>query len=91
MITPILTKADLDQFKQDVINEIKSLLQNSKQEKARWLKNAEVKKMLKMSHSTLQSLRANGTLTYTKVGGTIYYDAEEINKLLEQNKVNNSI
>lgn len=91
MITPILTKADLDQFKQDVINEIKSLLQNSKQEKARWLKNAEVKQMLKMSHSTLQSLRANGTLTYTKVGGTIYYDAEEINKLLEQNKVNNSI
>lgn len=91
MITTILTKADLDQFKQDVINEIKSLLQNSKQEKARWLKNAEVKQMLKMSHSTLQSLRANGTLTFTKVGGTIYYDAEEINKLLEQNKVNNSI
>jgi len=91
MGTPIISQADLDQFKQDVINEIKSLLQNSKQEKARWLKNTEVKKMLKISHSTLQSLRANGTLTYTKVGGTIYYDAEEINKLLEQNKVNNSI
>ncbi len=91
MGTPIISQADLDQFKQDVINEIKSLIQNSKQEKARWLKNTEVKKMLKISHSTLQSLRANGTLTYTKVGGTIYYDAEEINKLLEQNKVNNSI
>jgi len=91
MITPILTREDLDRFKQDVINEIRSLIENQKVESKKWIKNTEVKKMLNISHSTLQALRANGTLSYTKVGGTIYYDTEEIDKLLEQNKVNNSI
>jgi len=91
MITPILTREDLDRFKQDVINEIKSLIENRKVESKKWIKNNDVKKMLNISHSTLQSLRANGTLSYTKVGGTIYYDAEEIDRILEENKVSNRL
>jgi len=91
MGTPIITQADLDQFKQDVINELKTLMKNTKTEKIKWLKNNEVKSMLKMSHSTLQTLRANGTLSYSKIGGTIYYDAEEIEKILQENKVSNKL
>lgn len=91
MITPILTQNDLDRFKQDVISEIKALIQNRETETKKWIKNNEVKKMLDISHSTLQSLRANGTLSYTKVGGTIYYDIEEIEKILEENKISNRI
>ncbi len=65
MGTPIITQADLDQFKDDVINELRSLMAIEKTVKTKWIKNREVKKMLQMSHSTLQTLRANGTLSYT--------------------------
>jgi hypothetical protein len=91
MGTPIITQADLDQFKEDVINELRLLMAKEKKVKTRWLKNIEVKKMLQISHSTLQTLRANGTLSYTKVGGIIYYDKEEIEKMMEENKINNGI
>ncbi|PKO99297.1 MAG: DNA-binding protein [Bacteroidetes bacterium HGW-Bacteroidetes-2] len=91
MGTPIITQADLDQFKEDVINELRSLMAKEKTVKTRWLKNTEVKKMLQISHSTLQTLRANGTLSYTKVGGIIYYDGEEIEKMMEENKISNRV
>lgn len=91
MGTPIITQADLDKFKEDVINELRSLMAKEKNVKTRWLKNNEVKKMLQISHSTLQTLRANGTLSYTKVGGIIYYDGEEIEKMMEENKISNRI
>lgn len=91
MGTPIITQADLDKFKEDVINELRSLMAKEKNVKTRWLKNKEVQKMLQISHSTLQTLRANGTLSYTKVGGIIYYDGEEIDKMMEENKINNGI
>ncbi|HAI18310.1 MULTISPECIES: helix-turn-helix domain-containing protein [Xanthomarina] len=89
MGTPIITQADLDQFKDDVINELRSLMAIEKTVKTKWIKNREVKKMLQMSHSTLQTLRANGTLSYTKIGGIIYYDLEEIEKMMEDNKICN--
>lgn len=89
MGTPIITQADLDQFKDDVINELRSLMAIEKTVKTKWIKNREVKKMLQMSHSTLQTLRANGTLSYTKIGGIIYYNLEEIEKMMEDNKICN--
>ena len=53
----------------------------------KWLKSSEVKKLLRISPGTLQNLRINGTLTYTKIGGSIFYSYEEIIKVMEQNKV----
>jgi len=91
MGTPIITQADLDQFKEDVINELRILMAKEKDIKTKWLKNTEVKKMLQISHSTLQTLRANGTLSYSKIGGILYYDAEEIEKMMEDNKISNRI
>ena len=44
--------------------------------------------LLQVSPGTLQNLRIYGTLPYTKVGGIIYYDAEEIQKVMEANRVN---
>lgn len=54
----------------------------------KWLKSKEVIKLLKISPGTLQNLRINGTLTYTKIGGTLYYDNSDIEKLLNNNKTN---
>ncbi|MEX0995889.1 MAG: helix-turn-helix domain-containing protein [Flavobacteriaceae bacterium] len=89
MGTPIITQADLDQFKEDVINELRLLMAKEKTVKTKWIKNKEVKKLLQISHSTLQTLRDNGTLSFTKIGGILYYNVEEIEKMMEDNKVRN--
>ena len=66
------------------------LLQNqSGHVSKKWLKSPEVKELLGISSGTLQNLRINGTLPYTKVGGVLYYDYEEIMTVMEKNKIHN--
>ena len=86
MAIEVLTKEDLNQFKTELFAEISQLLSATPQNKQKWLKSKEVLELLTISPGTLQNLRINGTLTFTKIGGTIYYDQEDINKLLERNK-----
>lgn len=43
--------------------------------------------LLQISPGTLQNLRIKGTLPYTKVGGIIFYDSEEIQKVMDNNRV----
>lgn len=86
MSIQILTKDDLHQFKLELFEELKGILpQTENPFLKRWLKSDEVKKLLKVSPGTLQTLRINGTLSYTKLGGIIYYDYEHIEKILRQN------
>ena len=86
MSLEILTKRDLETFKKELIEEIKETLSGESMEKKKWLKSLEVKKLLKISPGTLQNLRVNGHLPYTKVGGVIFYDYEDILKMIEENK-----
>jgi hypothetical protein len=44
-------------------------------------------KMLQISPGTLQNLRINGTLPFSKMGGIIYYDIEDIQKVMIKNRV----
>ena len=46
----------------------------------------EVRELLGISPGTLQNLRVNGTLPYTKVGGVVYYQSDDILKMLEENR-----
>ena len=85
MSVQILTTDDLQNFKSELFAELKSLLKTESQPVKKWLKSDEVKKILKVSPGTLQTLRINGTLQYTKIGGIIYYDFEHIQKTMEQN------
>jgi hypothetical protein len=62
----LLTKSDLDEFKKDLLEEIGLLIQPQLEGK-KWLKSAEVRKLLKISPGTLQNLRINGTLAYTRL------------------------
>lgn len=82
----IVTTEDLIDLKRELIDEIKNLLNNSSKEKE-YLKSAEVIDMLQISQSTLQTLRLNGTLPYTKIGGIIYYSKAEILRVLEENTI----
>jgi hypothetical protein len=85
MSVNILTHEDLQQFKAELITELKSLLKKDSTGTKKWLKSEEVKKLLKVSAGTLQTLRINGTLQYTKIGGIIYYDYEHIEKVMQEN------
>ena len=79
----LITKADLREFKSELLTEIKQLLQSGQGQSKKWLKSAEVRKLLGISPGTLQNLRINGTLRFTKVGSIMYYKLEDINKILE--------
>ena len=84
----ILTKADLQEFKTELLADIRNALKFADNNTAKkWLKSKEVRTLLNISPGTLQTHRINGTLTYTKVGGIIYYDQTDIDKLLTRNKV----
>lgn len=90
MAATIITTDDLREFKMELLDDIKELLNDqSGQITKRWLKSPEVKKLLGISSGTLQNLRINGTLPYTKVGGVLYYDYEEILGVMEQNRIHN--
>jgi hypothetical protein len=86
MTIEILTKEDLEKVKMDIIQEIKQLLSANPVPNKQWLKSAEVRKMLSISPGTLQNLRINGTLNYTKIAGTMYYKTADINKMLNANE-----
>lgn len=89
MAATIITIEDLKEFKIELLDEIKKIIQSqTTTETKKWLKSTEVRKLLNISPGTLQNLRINGTLSYTKIGGTIYYANQDIDKLLENNKVN---
>ena len=90
MPTEIVTTDDLREFKIELIKEIKRLLAvHHGQPSKKWLKSFEVRKLLGISPGTLQNMRINGTLPYTKIGGVMFYDYEDIKKMLEENQVHN--
>lgn len=86
MRVELITREDLESFKKELFEEIKRhspYMRKSAQEPKEWLKSYEVRKLLGISAGTLQNLRLNGTLPYTKIGGLMYYRYEDIRKLLE--------
>ena len=80
----LITQGDLDQFRNELLKDIKNLLslKHTIHEK-RWLKSYEVRKILNISPGTLQHLRDTGRLPFSKVGGIIYYEYETIKCMME--------
>jgi hypothetical protein len=86
MSVTIITLEDLKEFKIELLKEIKVLLNISDFDATtgkKWIKSPQVKEMLKISHGTLQQLRKNNTIPNKKIGGIIYYNVDEIKKLLD--------
>ncbi|NGX84864.1 helix-turn-helix domain-containing protein [Aequorivita sp. KMM 9714] len=87
MAVEILTTDDLYEFKLELLEEMKKVIQSLKpQEPKKYLKSSEVMELLSISPGTLQNLRLNGTLPYSKIGGIILYEEKEIERVLEENK-----
>jgi len=83
MSVEILTKDDLNEFSDKLIQEIKSIIKPPVQEPEKWLKSYQVKNMLKISSNTLQTLRDSKVLPFSKVGRIFYYRYEDILSLLK--------
>lgn len=87
MAVNIVTIDDLQILKKDLLEAIKKLVNEKPTQPVRkWLKSHEVRRILTISPGTLQNLRINGTLPFTKIGGVMYYDYDDIQKMLETHK-----
>lgn len=92
MLIDIITREDLNEFRNLLLNDLKQLIQSQSQSQPQsqpqpehgkqWLKSSEVRKLLSISPGTLSNLRVNGILTFTKIGGTMYYKYSDIEKVL---------
>jgi len=84
----LVTVDDLELFKFELLTEFQKMLAGISTGKPakKWLKSEEVKAMLGASTSKLQTLRINGTLPYTRLGGIPYYDAEDTDKMFQSAK-----
>ncbi len=87
MPAEVLTKEDLELFRVQLLQDIKNIvagLIKPGTEKPEGYKTADVRKMLGCSVNKLVALRISRKLRTKKIGGTIYYNKEDIKKLLEE-------
>jgi 3-methyladenine DNA glycosylase Tag len=83
----ILTKEDLQIFRMQLVDDFRSLIVQFKPaevENLKGLKTRHVRTMLDCSTNKVQSLRIAGKLRFKKVGGTIYYNRDDVKKLLNE-------
>ena len=83
----LITIEDLDEFRSILLDDLKKFVKEAIGHPGKkWLKSYEVKKLLGISPGTLQNLRINGTLPFIKIGGIILYDHEDVQRMLTENK-----
>lgn len=78
----VITKEDLQALRRELLEDLKQILTVSRTEPKKWLKSADVRKMLNISSGTLQNLRVSGHLKPNKIGGSFYYALGDIEILL---------
>ena len=81
----MITREDLQNLKNEIIAELKLLLSQQKPTDGTWLRSAQVRKMLSISPGTLQNLRIQGHLRFTKIGGCFFYSQRDIAAMLNPN------
>lgn len=87
MPAELITTDDLRQFRFELLNDIKDLLKTKKNlEPKKYLKSAEVRKMLSLSPNTLLNLRMNGILPFSKIGGIVFFDRDDIIKMMKDHQ-----
>jgi hypothetical protein len=83
MSVEIVTKDDLEVFRKSLLDDIKLLLLGSQTDDNKgWLRCSDVRKLLKISTSTVQNLRISGKLKSQKVGGIHYYKLTDIENMI---------
>ena len=85
MTYEIITHEDLQKFRLQLLEDLSRMLSGAVQPQLNkeWLRSSEVRKILGISHGTLQNLRVKNILPHKKVGGLMYYRYRDIVRLLE--------
>ena len=64
--------------------------QNIQDEEDSWVDNYEVCTFLKMSDRTLQRLRSEKKINYSRIRGKTYYKISEIKRMMDENLIRRS-
>ena len=93
MTYEIITHEDLQKFRLQLLEDLTRMLSCAVQPQLNkeWLRSSEVRKMLGISHGTLQNLRIKNILPHRKIGGLMYYKYQDILRLLEGDEAKQSI
>lgn len=83
-ISQIATKADIEEVLL-AIQKLQSTLSPAQVEQ-KFLRSADVRRLLNISDGTLQRLRISGTLKAKKLNGTWFYKLSDIEKLMQDGK-----
>jgi len=75
----------IEQLRTEIQNVIREEIRNLETEQPTWMRSSQVRKMLGISDSTLQTLRINQTIPSYKIGATWLYKPSEIEAVLESN------
>jgi hypothetical protein len=81
----IITREEFDRFKKEILDALQPMSQNQNK---KYLRSAEMRKMLNVSAATLQNMRVKGTLPYIKIGTTILYDLDKVVEIFDDNSHN---
>ena len=84
----LITTDDLEQFRKKLVEELLVALKyQCGIVPKKWMKSHEVRRLVKISPGTLQTLKSSGVIPYTKMGGVHFYDHEDIQKVFESGKL----
>lgn len=83
----LITKSDLEDFKKEIFEQLSAKIGYSQNKQ--WLRSSEVKKMLNISSGTLQNMRVNGVIPFSKIGRIYFYSLSDILNVLETSKEQN--
>ena len=84
----IATLADLERMKAEIIQAIREASKSNSTLEKKWFRSKEVREILGISSSTLQTMRIKREIPYSKVSGILYYPADGIQNLLNKNLQN---
>jgi hypothetical protein len=85
MVIDLITRADLEQFRTQLLADIRELLSELPYAQQKpWLKGTEVRELLGISAGSLQNLRISGKLKASNVGGIRYYQFADIRKVMNK-------
>lgn len=87
MLFEFVTPEDLEVFRVGLLNDIKQIIREPTArigQKLEGYKTSDVRKMLGCSVNKLVSLRITRKLRTKKIGGTLYYNRDDIKRLLEE-------
>jgi len=83
----IVSKEDLELFRVKLLGDIREIFREQQQltpVKPEGYKTADVRKILGCSVNKLVALRISRNLRTKKIGGTVYYNVEDVKRLLEE-------